>query len=135
VDLRGFDPLSPCLQIQHIGLPRRGDQTHFGWGRGDAEAPEDHVRGHIHIRAVGAKGFGKFPLLLAAAALERHVAMLAIAAVFDGLDRLQEATIRDRLQTSLGKFRGDPLDGDVVAGLQGHAALQGVRSQKRKIRA
>ena len=64
--------------------------------RGDAKTGEHHVRRHIDVRTVRAQRIRIFPLLLAAAAPERHVAVLAVRAIFNQLDGLQEAALRGR---------------------------------------
>src|SRR5436305_781783 len=50
-----------------------------------------------------------------------------------GRARGAEPPIGPRLQGGLGSFRGDPPDGSCIASLQGHAALERVRSQKRQV--
>ena len=49
------------------------------------------------------------------------------------VDGLKVTAISSRLQTGFREFRGDPLNGRVVARLQRHSALQGIRGKKREI--
>ena len=98
------------------------------FGRGDAVSGEDDRSGNVDVGAIGAGGIGKLPLLLGtASALQRDVGSRAIAAIFDQRHGLQIAVAVGGLEAGFREFGGDPLNGDFVAGLQRHSALQRVR--------
>ena len=103
--------------------------------RGDSKAGESDIPGNVHIFTIAPENFRELPLRVRRAAVEGNEVLRAVRAIFNQRNGLKIASVRCGLEPGFREFRGDPLDCRIVAGLQGHAALQSVRGDESKVSA
>jgi hypothetical protein len=102
-------------------------------GSGDAVTGEHDRAGDRDLRRCVGDRFRRVEHFRVAVAAQREGREVAIHAVFEQRDRLEEGTAGRRFQPRFGELAGDPLNCDFGAALERAAALQRVGGEEGEI--